>query len=220
MPYDRRLAKKKKFQTVKTSPIKLNDESILGSGIEKEMYIQLCRSIDLRPPQVTKDLYCKYESRGKPYYTYGPRKVEIVSFSPYIAVLHDFITESEIKSFIDVASPKLKRSQMVGNSHGNSTMSDYRVSEQTWINEEMSPDGAAKVTDRIQNFIDLMALSTRDAELYQVANYGIAGQYDIHWDQVMMENNPASNMQKRELFNYMSGDRLATVISKLYSIEY
>ena len=84
VPYDKRLAKKKKFQNVKTSPIKLNTEGVIGSGIEKDMYIQLCRSIDLRTPQQVKDLQCKYESKGKPYYIYGPRKVEVVNHEPYI----------------------------------------------------------------------------------------------------------------------------------------
>ena len=45
------------------------------------------------------------------------------------------------------------------------------------------------------------AESTEDAELYQVANYGLAGQYDVHYDQIMMTNDPASRMQKREVFN-------------------
>ena len=209
VPYDKRLAKKKKFQNVKTSPIKLNDEKIIGSGVEKEMYIQLCRSIELRTPAQVKDLQCKYESKGKPYYIYGPRKVEVVNYEPYIAMVHDFIQPSEIKHMIDVASPKLKRSQMVG-SKVNGSMSDYRVSEQTWINEDMSPQGAGKLSQRIDNFLDLKATSTIDAELYQVANYGIAGQYDVHYDQVLMgQNNP---MQKREVFNIYAGDRLATVI--------
>ena len=92
VPYDKRLAKKKKFQQLKSQPIKLNDESIIHTGIEKEQYIQLCRGIDLRPPSVTKDLICKYEVGHSAYYKYGPRKVEIVSYSPYIAVMHDFIT--------------------------------------------------------------------------------------------------------------------------------
>ena len=148
VPYDKRLAKKKKFQTMKTSPIQLMDEKVMGTGIEKDMYIQLCRSIDLRPPKTTKDLQCKYESRGKPYYTYGPRKVEVVNLDPYIAVVHDFITNGEIKEFIKVASPKLKRSQMVGNKY-NGSLSDYRVSEQTWINEQMAPNGPGKLTTRI-----------------------------------------------------------------------
>jgi prolyl 4-hydroxylase len=98
---------------------------ILGSGNEKEQYIQLCRGNDLRPPKVTKDLYCKYENRNKGYYMYGPRKVEIVSFEPHIAVIHDFITDGEIKAILELAAPKLKRSGMLGSQY-NGTMDDYR----------------------------------------------------------------------------------------------
>ena len=127
-------------------------------------------------------------------------------------MVHDFIRPSEIKNMIDVASPKLKRSQMVG-SKVNGSMSDYRVSEQTWINEEMSPLGAGKLTQRIDDFLDLKATSTIDSELYQVANYGIAGQYDVHYDQVLMGMGQ-NTMQKREVFNIYAGDRLATVSFK------
>ena len=66
-------------------PIKLNTEGAIGTGIETDMYMKLCRNIDLRPPKETKELYCKYESKNKPYYMYGPRKVEVVSLSPHIA---------------------------------------------------------------------------------------------------------------------------------------
>ncbi len=57
----------------------------------------------------------RYSSRGKPYYMYGPRKIETVSKRPHIVVLHDFITPGEAKEIIDFASPNLKRSAMVGN---------------------------------------------------------------------------------------------------------
>ena len=95
--------------------------------------------------------------------------------------------------------------------HGNGSMTDYRISEQTWLTEKMAPLGPGKVTARIEDYLDLMATSTRDSELYQVANYGIAGQYDVHIDQVMMSNDASSRMQKREVFNIYAGDRLATV---------
>merc|ERR1712156_1093538 len=217
-PYDKRLAKKKKFQTVKSMPIKLNTEGAIGTGIETDMYMKLCRNIDLRPPKETKELYCKYESKNKPYYMYGPRKVEVVSLSPHIAVLHDFIMESEIKEMKSIAMPILKRSSTVGKSM-NGSLSDYRVSEQTWITEEMSPNGAAKLTKRIEGFLDLEAESTEDAELYQVANYGLAGQYDVHYDQIMMTNDPASRMQKREVFNAKMGDRMTTLMGYLSDVQ-
>ena len=129
----------------------------------------------------------------------------------FFAVLHEFIMEGEMTEMKGIASPTLKRSSTVGKSM-NGSLSDYRVSEQTWITEEMSPNGAAKLTRRIEGFLDLEAESTEDAELYQVANYGLAGQYDVHYDQIMMTNDPASRMQKREVFNHRMGDRMATVI--------
>ena len=61
---------------------------ILETGVEKEQFIELCRSVDLRSKAVTKDLYCKYSDRNKPYYKYGPMKIEIVSLEPHIAVMH------------------------------------------------------------------------------------------------------------------------------------
>ena len=63
------------------------------------------------------------------------------------------------------------------------------------------------------------AESTEDAELYQVANYGLAGQYDVHYDQIMMTNDPASRMQKREVFNAKMGDRMTTVINSAFSLN-
>ena len=75
-----------------------------------------------------------------------------------------------------------------------------RVSEQAWLNESVM--ALETVTRRciylislcskrnkfffcrIDYFLNLNATSTQDAELYQVANYGIAGQYTSHFDQV------------------------------------
>ena len=44
----------------------------------------------------------------------------------------------------------------------------------------------------------------------KVANYGIAGQYDVHYDPVMMGKDSGSEVQKRTLFNRHAGDRMAT----------
>ncbi len=95
VPYDRRLAKKKKFISPKPRQTKLMDAHIVDSRQESEQYMQLCRGIELRSPNVTKDLTCRYDSRGKAYYRYGPRKIETVSHTPHIVLLHDFIMPSE-----------------------------------------------------------------------------------------------------------------------------
>ena len=99
--------------------------------------------------------------------SYGPRKVEIVSLEPYIAVMHNFITNSETEELITKAGPKLKRSFVVSSKFSNSTMGDdNRVSEQTWLNEEMS-DAAKRITARLDGYLDVEATSTAHSELYQ-----------------------------------------------------
>ena len=100
-------------------------------------------------------------------HSYGPRKVEIVSLEPYIAVMHNFITNSETEELITKAGPKLKRSFVVSSKFSNSTMGDdNRVSEQTWLNEEMS-DAAKRITARLDGYLDVEATSTAHSELYQ-----------------------------------------------------
>lgn len=213
IPYDKRLAKKKKFATPKQSEVVLNNARIIDTGTEKEQYMNLCRGIDLRPESVKSKLYCKYEHRNKPYYMYGPRKVEIVSLRPYIAVLHEFITPSESEEIISKSIPKLKRSQMVGN-RLNGTLDDRRVSEQTWLTEK-DANATMRLTYRIDTFLDLESGSTNHSELYQVANYGLAGQYDVHYDQVLMDKR---HMQNREVFNMFAGDRMASLMGYLSDV--
>ena len=100
-------------------------------------------------------------------YRYGPRKIEIVSLQPYIAVMHNFITNSETKELIAKAAPKIKRSFMVTSKTANSSYgSNERVSEQTWLNEEMS-NAARRLTERLDLFLDVNAESTKHSELYQ-----------------------------------------------------
>jgi hypothetical protein len=112
VPYDKRLAKKKKFQTPRQLDVVLNNARIIETRQETDQYMELCRSNDLRPESVTSKLYCKYESKGKPYYIYGPQKVEVVSLEPHIVVLHNFIMDGESKAIIASAAPRLKRSQV------------------------------------------------------------------------------------------------------------
>lgn len=213
VPYDKRLGKKKKFVSPKPATVKLWDARIVDTRQETEQYMQLCRGIDLRPANVTNKLFCKYEHRGKAYYRYGPRKIEVVSLRPYIAVMHDFITDAETQAYIAEASPRLKRSQMVGKAM-NGTLDDRRVSEQTWL-EESESEAARRLTERIDNFLDLEATSTKSSELYQVANYGLAGQYYAHYDQTMMDK---KSLQTREVFNIFAGDRVATIMGYLSDV--
>ena len=50
-----------------------------------------------------------------------------------------------------------------------------------------------------------------------MANYGLAGQYVSHYDQVLMGTSPGA-MQAREIFNMYAGDRLATIMGYLSNV--
>ena len=52
---------------------------------------------------------------------------------------------------------------------------------------------------------------------FQVANYGIAGQYQVHYDQVMMNK---GHIQNREIFNIFAGDRMLTAMGYLIELIY
>ncbi len=81
------------------------------------------------------------------------------------------------------------------------------MSEQTWITEEQTP-AAMRLTKRIDSFLDLDAMSTNASELYQVANYGLAGQYFVHYDQTMMDKR---SLQAREVRTQVCPD-ITTVV--------
>ena len=56
----------------------------------------------------------------------------------------------------------------------------------------------------------------RIATCQQVANYGLAGQYNVHFDQTMMDKR---SLQAREVFNVRNGDRMATIMGYLSDVQ-
>ena len=52
----------------------------------------------------------------------------------------------------------------------------------------------------------------------QVVNYGVAGQYDSHYDQTMMGSGKIVDLQKRIVFNREAGDRMATIMGYLSDV--
>ena len=80
--------------------------------------------------------------------------------------MHDFIMPSEAADIVAFASPNLMRSAMVGKGL-NGSIDDRRVSEQTWMTED-KVEAAARLTKRIDTFLDFEATSEKHSESYQV----------------------------------------------------
>ena len=105
--------------------------------------------------------------------------------------------ENEIETYIEQASPHLFRSthgtNKLGREQSSSTSSHLRTSKQFWVKEDLdflpySQDDevivplATKVSHRIQNATLMNVFNLNGGEAFQVANYGIAGQYSQHYD--------------------------------------
>jgi len=139
-------------------------------------YEQLCRE---KQDHVFEDprLKCRYINYN-PYIYIAPVKEEQLHIDPDIWLFHDVISNSEIETMKKLAIPKLKRATVTDIFFGTRYPTETRVSKSAWLTDDEDPvlPHLTKLVESITN----LTLST--AEEWQIANYGIGGQYDPHFD--------------------------------------
>ncbi|KAL2101730.1 hypothetical protein ACEWY4_003491 [Coilia grayii] len=147
---------------------------------EKRKYEKLCRGEGLKMTTRRQSrLSCRYYDNNRhPRYLIGPVKQEDEWDRPHIVRFHDIISEEEIAKVKQLAKPRLSRATVHNPETGELTTAPYRVSKSAWLTEFEHP-----VVDRInQRIEDLTGLEISTAEELQVANYGVGGQYEPHYD--------------------------------------
>ncbi|XP_063666719.1 prolyl 4-hydroxylase subunit alpha-2 isoform X12 [Pan troglodytes] len=88
------------------------------------------------------------------------------------------------------------------------TVASYRVSKSSWLEEDDDPV-VARVNRRMQH---ITGLTVKTAELLQVANYGVGGQYEPHFD--------FSRNDERDTFKHLgTGNRVATFLNYMSDVE-
>merc|ERR1712150_38007 len=123
---------------------------------------------------------------------------------------------SESEELISTASGKLKRSSVHSYDENKSIeVDESRLSKQAWLTEEMS-EAAKRITSRLDGFLDVEATSDQHSERYQVANYGLAGQYICHTDAILMFNDTVAKKELKDHRMIYLGDRAATVCIDTY----
>uniref|UniRef100_A0A8C0R7F5 Prolyl 4-hydroxylase subunit alpha-1 n=1 Tax=Canis lupus dingo TaxID=286419 RepID=A0A8C0R7F5_CANLU len=178
----------------------------LGAAVdylpERQKYEMLCRGEGIKmTPRRQKKLFCRYHDGNRnPKFILAPAKQEDEWDKPRIIRFHDIISDAEIEIVKDLAKPRLRRATIsnpitgdletvhyrISKSRatvhdpetGKLTTAQYRVSKSAWLSGYENPV-VSRINMRIQ---DLTGLDVSTAEELQVANYGVGGQYEPHFD--------------------------------------
>ncbi|KAJ0175459.1 hypothetical protein K1T71_008618 [Dendrolimus kikuchii] len=123
-------------------------------------------------------LKCRYETENHPFLRYAPVKVEEMFIDPTVLIFHDVISNREIEVIQMMAQPRFKRATVRSSETGEGIPIGYRISKSAWLTDDESP-----IISRIsQRVADMTGLDMTHAEELQVANYGIGGHYEPHFD--------------------------------------
>uniref|UniRef100_H2SB98 procollagen-proline 4-dioxygenase n=1 Tax=Takifugu rubripes TaxID=31033 RepID=H2SB98_TAKRU len=169
---------------------------------ERKKYEMLCRGEGIKmTPRRQSRLFCRYyDNNHNPKYVLSPVKQQDEWDRPYIVRYIDIISDKEIETVKKLAKPRLRRatisnpitgvletasyriSKRRATVHdpqtGKLTTAQYRVSKSAWLTGYEHPV-IEIINQRIE---DLTGLEMDTAEELQVANYGVGGQYEPHFD--------------------------------------
>ncbi|KRY12816.1 Prolyl 4-hydroxylase subunit alpha-2, partial [Trichinella patagoniensis] len=167
---------------------------------ERKDFEALCRGEYLLTEKQRSRLYCYYK-RDTPFLSLAPIKVEVMHWKPKIVIFRQVISANEIAVLKTLAYPRLRRATVHNKETGQLEHASYRISKSAWLKEHEHP-----VVDRIVKRIhDMTNLNMETAEDLQIANYGLGGHYDPHFDHARKEEVNAFK-------SLNTGNRIATVL--------
>ncbi|RWS09826.1 vacuolar protein sorting-associated protein 33A-like protein [Dinothrombium tinctorium] len=189
--------------------------NITASVDEISTFYQMALEIEVA---ANADLKCYITNRGHPWLILQPVKVEVLHKDPYIAVFHDLITDNEIEKVKEIAAPFLERAKVQNEVKRGSEVSDVRTSQTAWFSNE-DYEITRALSRRIEAVTGLSTnMDNGDAELQQVANYGMGGHYTPHYDYLLKdmseEERTYASEQERQ-----AGDRIATLMFYLSDVK-
>ncbi|XP_078483537.1 prolyl 4-hydroxylase subunit alpha-1-like [Ciona intestinalis] len=176
---------------------------------ERVDYERLCRGEGIHiPPSVERKLKCYlYTNNGHPRLLLQPVKLEELWHSPHLVRFHGIMSDKEIAMIKSLAKPRLRRATVQNPVTGVLEFAHYRVSKSAWLKDEDHP-----VIKRVcQRISDVTGLSMETAEELQIANYGVGGQYEPHFDY--------SRKSDFGKFDDEVGNRIATFLTYMSDVE-
>ncbi|KAK3090445.1 hypothetical protein FSP39_011937 [Pinctada imbricata] len=175
---------------------------------EFQTYESLCRGEDTKVNKDKHRLVCRYHNNNNPSLLIQPIKQEEIFLDPWIVMYYDVMSDSEIKVIKELATPKLDRATVHNAKTGKLETAHYRVSKSAWLK-----DGDHFVVHRVNNRIQAVTgLTMKTAEDLQIANYGLGGQYEPHFDFARKE-------EKNAFKSLGTGNRIATWLTYMSDVE-
>ncbi|KAL1229030.1 Prolyl 4-hydroxylase subunit [Trichinella pseudospiralis] len=166
---------------------------------ERKDFEALCRGEYLMTEKQRSHLYCYYK-RDTPFLSLAPIKVEVMHWKPKIVIFRQVISANEIAVLKTLAYPRLRRATVHNKETGQLEHASYRISKSAWLKEHEHP-----VVERIVKRIhDMTNLNMETAEDLQIANYGIGGHYEPHFDM--------STRDEVDPYEHGHGNRIATAL--------
>ena len=178
------------------------------SSDEFVMYERLCRGENTHDYKDKHKLVCRYKTNNHPLLLIAPVKEEEIYLDPYLVVYHNVISDQEVGVIQSIATPKLGRATVHNAKTGKLEHATYRISKSAWLRGDDD-----LVISRINNRIGAVTgLDMNTAEDLQIANYGIGGHYEPHFDFARKEESEAFKGLK-------TGNRIATWLSYMSDVE-
>ncbi|EDW84461.1 uncharacterized protein Dwil_GK13125 [Drosophila willistoni] len=147
------------------------------SSHEFRLYEQVCRGETRPSAKSQRELRCRLQ---RSRLSYEVLELEELHQDPFVVQVHNIVSQKDMNLLQKIARPNIQRSQVYAQDHNaNETVAAaYRTSKGATF--EYFEHRSMELLSR--HVADLSGLDMNSAELLQIANYGIGGHYEPHWD--------------------------------------
>jgi prolyl 4-hydroxylase len=168
----------------------------------------LSASLHARPAKQTRAMTQKESERTAQK---EPQRVEVLSWSPRIFLIHNFLSEAECDHLIEQSKPQLKRSTVVNDEAVDSGKVHFaRTSKGMFFPPVTTDPVIREIEDRIALFT---MIPRENGEAIQVLHYEVGGEYLPHHDYFDKTTVGGSASYNR------GGQRVASFIMYLHNTE-
>ncbi|EDW68311.1 prolyl 4-hydroxylase subunit alpha-2 [Drosophila virilis] len=175
--------------------------AFIAAAKQHLVHLRLCRGHSL--PLVSSSLRCRYNTASAPFLRLAPLKLEQLSLDPYMVLYHDVVQANEREHIMQLAKPHLRRA-LVGAARAHS--------QRFAMNAGFSYNDSRQGQRLRQRLEDMSGFDLTNSGQLAVLNYGIGGQYYMHYDCWFSQDDAAQVASIKD-------NRIATILLYLTDVQ-